>query len=176
MAICVSPCHRPSAVGEGTTNAVPVYGLFVSSAPLCCLLLRELGLICHEPTMLEVAAERAVLSQLLIPAPAAQQTGGSKSSSRSGPAVPTLAPTLSGISSVTGLPLLPNFAIACHAGFDSHEGSLRVDGLVASEDGRTLHRLQVLGGAAAPEDAEKLGKQLGQQLRAVAAQHGWLDK
>lgn len=131
-------------------------------------------MICHEPTLLEVTAERAMLAELLTPS---QDSASSDipNNSRGGPAVPSSAPTLTGISSVTGLPLLPKFAIACHASFDPHEGTLKVAGLVASEDGRTLHRLQVSGGVGAPNDAESLGKQLGRLLKEFAEQHGWFD-
>lgn len=133
---------------------------------------RELGLICHEPTRIEVAAERALLTALLTPDPDSEAEEPADSSS-SGP--PTSAPSVKGISSVTGLPLLPSFAVACHAGFDPHEGLLKLDGLVASEDGRTLHRLSASEGVASPGDAEAVGAQLGRQLRALAQQHGWLD-
>lgn len=140
---------------------------------------RELGLICHEPTRLEIAAERAMLAQLLTP-PAADSDGeqsGSDSRSSSGGTGGNGAATstVKGISSVTGLPLLPSFAIACHAGFDPHDGVIRVEGLVASEDGRLLQRVQASGGAGSPADAEAVGREVGQQLRDVALQHGWLD-
>ncbi|WIA28701.1 hypothetical protein OEZ86_011237 [Tetradesmus obliquus] len=161
----------------------------------------ELGLICHEPTWLEIAAERAMLKHLLTPEESSeteeeqqsqseQSSPGSStdspaqpgklsiplsSSSSSGSrAPPSSAPTLQGISSITGLPLLPSFAIACHAAFDPHDGLLCIDGLVASEDGRTMHRVALSGGAAAAEDAEDIGRHLGLQLREFALQHGWV--
>jgi hypothetical protein len=96
------------------------------------------------------------------------------SSSSGSKAPPSSAPTLQGISSITGLPLLPSFAIACHAAFDPHDGLLQIDGVVASEDGRTMHRVRLSGGAAAAEDAEGIGRQLGLQLREFALQHGWV--
>lgn len=77
---------------------------------------------------------------------------------------------------MTGLPLLPSFAVACHAAFDPHEGLLKLDGLVASEDGRVLHRLSATEGVASPSEAEAIGVQLGKQLRVLAQQHGWLDE
>jgi hypothetical protein len=98
----------------------------------------------------------------------------SSSSSSGNRAPPSSAPTLQGISSITGLPLLPSFAIACHAAFDPHDGLLRIDGLVASEDGRTMHRVQLSGGAGAAEDAEGIGRELGLQLHEFALQHGWV--
>lgn len=152
--------------------------------PCCCVppyLPRELGLICHEPTRLEVAAERALLTALLTPEPADSDTeepaaqGAGSSSSPTSSTPPTSAPSLKGISSVTGLPLLPSFAVACHAGFDPHEGLLKLEGLVASEDGRVLHRLAATKGVASPSEAEAIGVQLGRQLRALAQQHCWLD-
>lgn len=160
-------------------------------------------MICHEPTRFEVAAERAVLTALLNPpkedessgsdadsaassssyssiSSSDSDSGGSPSNSRGrgSPSTPppTSAPSLKGISSVTGLPMLPSFAIACHAAFDSHEGMLKVEGLVASEDGRTLHRLALTEGVASPGDAEEVGLQLGRKLRELAQQHGWLDE
>lgn len=129
-----------------------------------------------------------MLAQLLAPAEeaassikdqagkAATSSGGGSSGSKrssSGPAVPASA-TAKGISSITGLPLLPSFAIACHAGFDPHDGLLRIDGLVASEDGRTLHRLQLSGGAGSPEEAETVGQEIGLKLRQFVLQHGWV--
>lgn len=139
----------------------------------------ELGLICHEPTRLEVAAERALLTALLTPEPADSDTeeapGAGSSSGPTSSTPPTSAPSLKGISSVTGLPLLPSFAVACHAGFDPHDGLLKLEGLVASEDGRVLHRLAATEGVASPSEAEAIGVQLGRQLRALAQQHGWLD-
>jgi hypothetical protein len=96
------------------------------------------------------------------------------SSGKRSPGLPSSAPTLQGISSITGLPLLPSFAIACHAAFDPHDGLLSIDGLVASEDGRTMHRVKLSGGAGAAEDAEQIGRDLGLQLREVALQHGWV--
>ena len=123
------------------------------SVPCVCVT-RELGLICHEPTRMEVAAERSLLTALLLSPEEEQQQdseaddGSSSSSSAKGPSSsssgspPPTTPSLKGISSVTGLPLLPSFAVACHAGFDPHEGLLKLEGLVASEDGRTLHRLE----------------------------------
>eukprot|EP00775_Hariotina_reticulata_P010546 gene10546-10706_t len=154
----------------------------------------ELGLICHEPTRLEVAAERAMLGELLKPKPGSaeesqDQAAGQDSTAgshdpvnttlRSGrfqsPAGSALK-TAKGISSITGLPLLPSFAIACHAAFDPHDGVLRVDGLVASEDGRVMHRLQESGGAGNPGEAEAIGGAVGQHLREFALQHGWFDE
>lgn len=142
---------------------------------------RELGLICHEPTRMEVAAERALLTALLTPEEPQDdtdqdQTDTAASTTSSNTLPPTSAPSVKGISSVTGLPLLPSFAVACHAGFDPHDGLLKLEGLVASEDGRTLHRLAVTEGVASPSDAEAIGVQLGKQLRALAQQHGWLDE
>jgi hypothetical protein len=96
------------------------------------------------------------------------------SSTRSSRGLPSSAPTLQGISSITGLPLLPSFAIACHAAFDPHDGLLTIDGLVASEDGRTMHRVKLSGGAGAAEEAEQIGRDLGLQLREFALQHGWV--
>jgi hypothetical protein len=133
---------------------------------------------------MEVAAERALLTALLTPEepqddPEQDQdqadTAASTTSTSNTPP-PTSAPSVKGISSVTGLPLLPSFAVACHAGFDPHDGLLKLEGLVASEDGRTLHRLAVTEGVASPSDAEAIGVQLGKQLRALAQQHGWLDE
>jgi hypothetical protein len=72
--------------------------------------------------------------------------------------------------------MLPGFAVACHAGFDPHEGLLKLDGLVASEDGRTLHRLSVSEGAASPGEAAAIGLAMGQQLRTFAVQHGWVEE
>lgn len=109
----------------------------------------ELGLICHEPTRLEVAAERAVLAALLG--------------------------DTAGVSAMTGLPLLPGFAIAAHAAFDPHDGTLRLQALVASEDGRTLHRVHRTGGVAgAPAEAEAIGTEVGAELRKFAEAQGWL--
>jgi hypothetical protein len=132
---------------------------------------------------MEVAAERALLAALLTPEPESDAdedtasdsstAGGSKPGS---PSPPTSAPSVKGISSITGLPLLPSFAVACHAGFDPHDGLLKLDGMVASEDGRVLHRLSATDGVASPSDAEAIGVQLGKQLRALAKQHGWLDE
>jgi hypothetical protein len=167
----------------------------------CCVTFRtcrELGLICHEPTWLEIAAERAMLKYLLTPeepsedkqlsdaeeqpSPHSSADSGQpskesiplSSSKRSSKGLPSSAPTLQGISSITGLPLLPSFAIACHAAFDPHDGLLSIDGLVASEDGRMMHRVKLSGGAGAAEDAEQIGRDLGLQLREVALQHGWV--
>lgn len=140
-------------------------------------------MICHEPTRMEVAAERALLTALLTPEEEDESEGESSSdadqagtAATSSPPPPTSAPSAKGISSVTGLPLLPSFAVACHAGFDPHEGLLKLEGLVASEDGRTLHRLALSEGVASPADAEAIGLRLGKQLRALAQQHGWLDE
>jgi hypothetical protein len=129
---------------------------------------------------MEVAAERAMLAALLGPKQQSSGSGsGSSEQDAAAVALPphpaTTAPSPQGISAVTGLPLLPAFAVACHAGFDPHEGSLKVEGLVASEDGRTLHRAAVSGGAASPAEAEEVGRRLGLQLRALAAQHGWVE-
>lgn len=162
---------------------------------LVVLSCRELGLICHEPTRMEVAAERALLTALLIPEPdsdsndkdstdtqASSTSSGGNGSSDSPAAAggssppPTTTPSIKGISSVTGLPLLPSFAVACHARFDPHEGLLKLEGLVASEDGRTLHRLSATEGVASPEDAEAVGVKMGRQLRGLAQQHGWLEE
>jgi hypothetical protein len=96
----------------------------------------------------------------------------SRSSSLPGSALQTAL----GISSITGLPLLPSFAIACHAAFDPHDGLLKVEGLVASEDGRVLHRLQESGGAGDPGEAEAIGRVVGKHLREFALQHGWFDE
>lgn len=134
---------------------------------------------------MEVAAERALLAALLTPEPEsdADEDAASASDSNTGarskpgsPSPPTSAPSVKGISSITGLPLLPSFAVACHAGFDPHDGLLKLDGMVASEDGRVLHRLSASAGVASPNDAEAIGVQLGKQLRALAQQHGWLDE
>lgn len=164
-------------VGARLQHQLTKPGPIVAAADVLRLCCRELGLICHEPTRIEVAAERALLTALLTPEPEEEEgeeaADDSSSSSRTGP--PTSAPSVKGISSITGLPLLPNFAVACHAGFDPHEGLLKLDGLVASEDGRTLHRLSASEGVASPGDAEAVGAQLGKQLRALAQQHGWLE-
>jgi len=171
------------------------------SADSCCVVVvvwscRELGLICHEPTRMEVAAERALLTALLIPeedsdtdsnnkdstdaqASSTSSSGNGSNNSTAGGGSsppPTTTPSIKGISSVTGLPLLPSFAVACHARFDPHDGLLKLEGLVASEDGRTLHRLSATEGVASPEDAEAVGVKMGRQLRALAQQHGWLEE
>eukprot|EP00879_Flechtneria_rotunda_P008490 GHRR01008895.1.p1 GENE.GHRR01008895.1~~GHRR01008895.1.p1 ORF type:complete len:321 (+),score=112.30 GHRR01008895.1:946-1908(+) len=135
---------------------------------------RELALINHEATMLEVTAERALVAQLLDTAnnrPHLGEADSSSSTSTSGQQGAAAAHT----SSITGLRMLPNFAIACHAGFDPHEGVLTLDGLVASEDGKVVDRLQQSGGVTDPADAESIGRTLGQQLRQFARDHGWLQ-
>ncbi|KAF8072669.1 hypothetical protein HT031_000329 [Scenedesmus sp. PABB004] len=136
----------------------------------------ELGLCCHEPTRLEVAAERAILAAILMPRDAPPAEGGAALAA--GPVPPGggghLAPVL-GLSRITGLPLLPAFAVAGHAAFDPHDGSLNVDALVASPDGHALHRVRVAGSAGDPASAAEIGADAGAQLRRFADSHGWLD-
>lgn len=147
------------------------------------LLPRELSLVCHEPTQLEVAAERALLAALLAPPaePEQQQEQEQQQepeqageAARKGGSAAAAATAATGSSSITGLPMLPPFAVAAHAGFDAHDCELRLEGLVASEDGSLLHRVSVSRGAGSPGEAAEVGTEVGRQLRAYVLQQGWL--
>ncbi len=123
-----------------------LYSTFVlkQSTNLCHHRLhRCLSVINHEPTFLEVACERAALAQLLLP------------------------PDMHGAEQQ-----LPPFAIAARATFDAVLGVMALDALVASYDGRIMHRLKHTATVGCVQEAEALGADVGQQLQQAAQQSG----
>lgn len=107
--------------------------------------LKLLSNINHQPTLLEVAAERACLAALL------GEEGVAEGSS------------------------MPAFAVAVHAQYDADERAMDLDCLVSDLDGKDLFRYtEFQRPVEAVEQAMDLGELYGGILRHMASSQGWL--
>jgi len=153
----------------------------------------DLSLITHEPTLMEVACERAVLAELMeIPDDSAQDSTSNSTASEAanddaaaaenGTEVATSSSSVaatatekkpSSSSSSSRLLKMPDFAIACNSKFSPAEGEMCLKAMVSSEDGQVMLKVSETVGAARVYDAVELGKKVGKQLRAFAEEQGW---
>lgn len=168
--MCLLSSYYLNSVCTRSPSRFPLPYLTQAVLCLACHCLRDLSLISHEPTEMEVKCERAALQQLLLHVPGTDSdSSGSDSDKPAGEGS-----TAAGHNHQHYQ--LPHFAIAINAHFDPSTGMLICRGLVASPDGKVVERRTRSHPAGRPLDAEWLGAKVGRKLRRAAVKHGWYGK